>query len=144
MWGLAGYQANATSIARIFHREVGKLFAYGDPPDSDRLAAAAPYRIAEAAGVVLQRDIDTVARLGATAVSELPRLGRALTAALYAGRAEQADLAVLAAYGLVGRSARSLATGPDTIVHPRRAPAEPAARAHHGQSAPAPGQGRGW
>ncbi|WP_030792757.1 DEAD/DEAH box helicase [Streptomyces sp. NRRL S-920] len=110
MWGLAGYQANATAIARIFHREVGQLFAYGDLPDSDRLAAAAPYRIAEAAGAILQRDIDTVARLGAAAVSELPRLGRALTAALDAGRAEQADLAVLAAYGLVGRSARSLAT----------------------------------
>ncbi|MFJ8763158.1 DEAD/DEAH box helicase [Streptomyces cyaneofuscatus] len=110
MWGLAGYQANATAIARIFHREFGQLFAYGDLPDSDRLAAAAPYRIAEAAGAILQRDIDAVARLGAAAVSELPRLGRELTAALDAGRAEQADLAVLAAYGLVGRAARSLAT----------------------------------
>ncbi|MFF5826027.1 DEAD/DEAH box helicase [[Kitasatospora] papulosa] len=109
-WSLAGYQANATAIARIFQKETGQLFAYGDLPDTDALTAAAPYRIAEAAGAVLRRDIDTTARLGAATASELPRLGRALTAALTAGRAEQADLAVLAAYGLVGRSARSLAT----------------------------------
>ncbi|WP_328486094.1 DEAD/DEAH box helicase [Streptomyces zaomyceticus] len=109
MWSLAGYQANATAVARTFQQEVGELFSYGDMPDTDGLTAAAPYRIAEAAGAVLRRDIDTVARLGAAAASELPHLGRALTAALAAGRAEQADLAVLAAYGLVGRSARSLA-----------------------------------
>ncbi|MFG2761619.1 hypothetical protein [Streptomyces wuyuanensis] len=110
MWSLAGYQANATAIARTFQQEVGELFSYGDMPDTDGLTAAAPFRIAEAAGAVLRRDIDTVARLGAAAASELPRLGRALTAAFAAGRAEQADLAVLAAYGLVGRAARSLAT----------------------------------
>ncbi|MFZ3491790.1 DEAD/DEAH box helicase [Streptomyces sp. 5.8] len=109
MWGLAGYQANATAIARDFQREVGELFAYGDMPDSEGLTAAAPYRIAAAAAAVLQRDIDAVAQLGAAAVNELPLLGRELTAAIAAGRAEQADLAVLAAYGLVGRSARSLA-----------------------------------
>ncbi|MFJ8785820.1 DEAD/DEAH box helicase [Streptomyces sp. NPDC102476] len=110
MWSLAGYQANATAIARTFQRQVGELFSYGDMPDTNGLTAAAPYRIAEAAGAVLQRDIDTVAQLGAATASELPRLGRALTTALAAGQAEQADLAVLAAYGLVGRSARSLAT----------------------------------
>ncbi|MEV6957215.1 DEAD/DEAH box helicase [Streptomyces sp. NPDC051183] len=111
MWGLAGYQANATAIARTFQQEVGELFAYGDLPDTDgpTAAAAAPYRIAAAAGAILQRDIDAVAQLGAAAVSEVPRLGRELTVALDAGRAEQADLAVLAAYGLVGRAARSLA-----------------------------------
>ncbi|GKQ33561.1 hypothetical protein ALMP_01120 [Streptomyces sp. A012304] len=110
MWSLAGYQANATAIARTFQKEVGELFTFGDIPGPEGLTAAAPYRIAEAAGAILQRDIDTVAQLGAAAASELPRLGHALTAALAAGRAEQADLAVLAAYGLVGRSARSLAT----------------------------------
>ncbi|MFE1907412.1 DEAD/DEAH box helicase [Streptomyces gardneri] len=109
-WSLAGYQANATAIARTFQQEVGELFSYGDMPDTNGLTTAAPYRIAEAAGAVLRRDIDTVARLGAAAANELPRLGRALTAELAAGNAEQADLAVLAAYGLVGRSARSLAT----------------------------------
>lgn len=107
MWSLAGYQANATAIARTFQQEVTELFSYGEMLDTNGLTAAAPYRIAEAAGAVLRRDIDTVARLGAAAASELPRLGRALTAALAAGWAEQADLAVLAAYGLVGRSARS-------------------------------------
>ncbi|MFF4859992.1 DEAD/DEAH box helicase [Streptomyces rubiginosohelvolus] len=110
MWSLAGYQANATAIARTFQREVGELFTYGDIPSPDGLTAAAPYRIAEAAGAILQRDIDTVAQLGAATASELPHLGRALTVALAAGQAEQTDLAVLAAYGLVGRSARSLAT----------------------------------
>ncbi|MFC8728200.1 DEAD/DEAH box helicase [Streptomyces bacillaris] len=110
MWSLAGYQANATAIARTFQWEVGELFTYGDIPSPDGLTAAAPYRIAEAAGAILQRDIDTVAQLGAATASELPHLGRALTVALAAGQAEQTDLAVLAAYGLVGRSARSLAT----------------------------------
>lgn len=110
MWSLAGYQANATAIARTFQREVGELFTYREFPSPDGLTAAAPYRIAEAAGAILQRDIDTVAQLGAATASELPHLGRALTVALAAGQAEQADLAVLAAYGLVGRSARSLAT----------------------------------
>ncbi|MGW3834782.1 DEAD/DEAH box helicase [Streptomyces microflavus] len=110
MWSLAGYQANATAIARTFQWEVGELFTYGDIPSPDGLTAAAPYRIAEAAGAILQRDIDTVAQLGAATASELPHLGRALTVVLAAGQAEQADLAVLAAYGLVGRSARSLAT----------------------------------
>ncbi|MFK0131896.1 hypothetical protein ACIQRZ_16235 [Streptomyces rubiginosohelvolus] len=38
---------------------------------------------------------------------------------------------------------RSTTTGPDAAAHPQLAPAEPAARAHHGQSAPAPRQGRG-
>ncbi|MFB7969544.1 hypothetical protein [Streptomyces rubiginosohelvolus] len=38
---------------------------------------------------------------------------------------------------------RSTTTGPDTAVHTQRAPAEPAARAHHRQTAPAPRQGRG-
>ncbi|WP_031008971.1 DEAD/DEAH box helicase [Streptomyces sp. NRRL F-5727] len=109
MWSLAGFQANATAVARTFQQEVGELFSYGDMPDTDGLTMAAPYRIAEAAGAVLRRDIDAASRLGASAASELPRLGRALTAALAAGRADQADLAVLAAYGLVGRSARSLA-----------------------------------
>ncbi|PVC92687.1 hypothetical protein DBP21_35300 [Streptomyces sp. CS147] len=34
-------------------------------------------------------------------------------------------------------------TGPDTAAHPQPAPAEPAAPAHHRQTAPAPRQGRG-
>ncbi|MEU8102059.1 hypothetical protein [Streptomyces rubiginosohelvolus] len=38
---------------------------------------------------------------------------------------------------------RSTTTGPDTAAHPQRAPAEPAAPAHHRQTAPAPRQGRG-
>ncbi|MFE8941031.1 DEAD/DEAH box helicase [Streptomyces sp. NPDC007872] len=108
MWSLAGYQANATAIARTFQREVGELFSYERMPDTDGLTTAAPYRIAETSGAILCRDIDTVAILGAATANELPGLGRALTAQLAAGNAEQADLAVLAAYGLVGRSARSL------------------------------------
>ncbi|WP_078942220.1 hypothetical protein [Streptomyces griseus] len=38
---------------------------------------------------------------------------------------------------------RSTTTGPDTAAHPQPAPAEPAAPAHHRQTAPAPRQGRG-
>ncbi|MEU2795495.1 hypothetical protein [Streptomyces sp. NPDC007117] len=38
---------------------------------------------------------------------------------------------------------RSTTTGPDTAVHQQPAPAEPAAPAHHRQTAPAPRQGRG-
>ncbi|MFD4595827.1 hypothetical protein [Streptomyces rubiginosohelvolus] len=34
-------------------------------------------------------------------------------------------------------------TGPDAAAHPQPAPAEPAAPAHHRQTAPAPRQGRG-
>ncbi|MEV7952279.1 hypothetical protein AB0O74_35615 [Streptomyces rubiginosohelvolus] len=38
---------------------------------------------------------------------------------------------------------RSTTTGPDTTAHQQPAPAEPAARAHHRQTAPTPRQGRG-
>ncbi|MFJ3754470.1 hypothetical protein [Streptomyces rubiginosohelvolus] len=38
---------------------------------------------------------------------------------------------------------RSTTTGPDAAAHQQPAPAEPAARAHHRQTAPAPRQGRG-
>ncbi|MFJ6513442.1 hypothetical protein ACIQMO_16940 [Streptomyces sp. NPDC091406] len=38
---------------------------------------------------------------------------------------------------------RSTTTGPDTTAHKQPAPAEPAAPAHHRQTAPAPRQGRG-
>ncbi|MFI5481619.1 hypothetical protein ACIBAB_21120 [Streptomyces rubiginosohelvolus] len=38
---------------------------------------------------------------------------------------------------------RSTTTGPDTTAHQQPAPAEPAPRAHHRQTAPAPRQGRG-
>ncbi|PJN24287.1 hypothetical protein CG717_32560 [Streptomyces sp. CB02613] len=38
---------------------------------------------------------------------------------------------------------RSTTTGPDTAAHPQPATAEPAAPAHHRQTAPAPRQGRG-
>ncbi|MEU0622389.1 hypothetical protein ABZ329_16255 [Streptomyces rubiginosohelvolus] len=38
---------------------------------------------------------------------------------------------------------RSTTTGPDTTAHQQPAPAEPAAPAHHRQTAPAPRQGRG-
>lgn len=51
MWSLAGYQANATAVARTFPQEVGELFSCGDMPDTNGLTAAAPTgRIAEAAG----------------------------------------------------------------------------------------------
>ncbi|MFD4595825.1 hypothetical protein [Streptomyces rubiginosohelvolus] len=38
---------------------------------------------------------------------------------------------------------RSTTTGPDTTAHQQPVPAQPAAPAHHRQTAPAPRQGRG-
>lgn len=107
MWSLAGYQANAATLAKTFQREADDLFIHGDLPSP---AAQAPYRIAQLAGAILQRDIDEVARLGASTQDQLRDLGRRIVAATEDGEADPADIAVLAAYGLTGRAARSLAT----------------------------------
>ena len=105
MWSVAGYQANAATLAAPSRSQVDRYFGRGDVPAE---TASAPYRIAEAVGAVLQRDVNAVARLGVLAQDRVPRLGRALTEALARGEAEQADLSVLAAYSLTGRAARSL------------------------------------
>lgn len=108
MWSLAGYQANATTLAAAFTREVRSLFARGELEVDETPTTAAPYRIAELTGAVLRRDLDQVSRLGQQSADDLPALGRRLVGETAEGRADIADAAVLAAYGLVGRAARHL------------------------------------
>ncbi|MDN3356832.1 DEAD/DEAH box helicase [Actinomadura sp. DC4] len=109
MWSLAGYQANASTLAAAFTREVHALFARDELEDFESPTTTAPYRIAALAGAVLRRDLDEVSRLGAQAAEELPTLGQRLIDETSEGRADVADAAVLAAYGLAGRAARNLA-----------------------------------
>lgn len=121
MWSLAGYQANSVTVAWAFLTEVQQVFSTDErqvdyrrtrggevdgPPMST--TATAPYRLALLTASVLRRDIDEVARLGEQSAGELRALGTALVGAVSEGQAEQADAAVLAAYGLVGRAARHL------------------------------------
>ncbi|MFE1242365.1 DEAD/DEAH box helicase [Streptomyces tendae] len=108
MWSLAGYQANSATLAAEFRTEAMRAFAAAEELVS-AAATAAPYRVAALTGAVLQRDIDEAARLGAQAEADLPVLGEQLVEAARQGLADRADAAVLAAYGLTGRAARSLA-----------------------------------
>jgi hypothetical protein len=109
MWSLAGYQANAAALARDFTREARSLFARGEVEVFETPTAAAPYRIAELTGAVLRRDLDQISRLGQEAADDLRVLGQQLVGQTAEGRADVADATVLAAYGLTGRAARSLA-----------------------------------
>jgi hypothetical protein len=109
MWSLAGYQANAATLAVAFTREARSLFERSEVEDFETPTTAAPYRIAELTGAVLRRDLDAVSRLGQQAADDLPLLGQRLVGETVEGRAEVADAAVLAAYGLTGRGARNLA-----------------------------------
>lgn len=105
MWSLAGYQANATALARSFQEEADSYFRHPRPP---RTATRAPFQITQLTGAILQRDIDQTARLGVIARNEVSDLGRRLLNDIRIGEAEQADLAVLAAYGLLGRAGTAL------------------------------------
>ncbi|MFJ2629952.1 DEAD/DEAH box helicase [Streptomyces sp. NPDC087532] len=108
-WSLAGYQANSATLAVAFLNDVRTYFSLGEQQVVEAPTTAAPYRIAALTGAVLRRDIDAVARLGTQTADELPALGERLVGEAAEGRADQADAAVLAAYGLAGRAARSLA-----------------------------------
>ncbi|MFD7671936.1 DEAD/DEAH box helicase [Streptomyces anulatus] len=109
MWSLAGYQANAATLAVTFTREARSLFARGELEVFETPTTAAPYRIAELTGAVLRRDLDTVSRLGQQTADDLPALGQRLVGETAEGRADVADAAMLAAYGLTGRAVRNLA-----------------------------------
>jgi hypothetical protein len=109
MWSLAGYQANATTLATAFTNEVRTLFRRGELDVAETPLTAAPYRIAELTGAVLRRDLDDVSRLGQLSADSLPAMGRQLVGETAEGRADATDAAVLAAYGLAGRAARNLA-----------------------------------
>ncbi|MEW2491514.1 hypothetical protein, partial [Streptomyces sp. NPDC048411] len=110
LWSLAGYQANASTLAAAFTREARSLFARNESEVFETPTTAAPYRITELTGAVLRRDLDAVSRLGQQTADDLPALGHQLVAETAEGRADVADAAVLAAYGLTGRAARNLAT----------------------------------
>jgi hypothetical protein len=110
MWSLAGYQANAATLAVTFTHEAQSLFARGELGGFETPTTAAPYRIAELTGAVLRRDLDAVSRLGQQTADDLPVLGQRLVGETAEGRADMADAAVLAAYGLTGRAARNLAS----------------------------------
>ncbi|MFE7854092.1 hypothetical protein [Streptomyces sp. NPDC057403] len=60
MWSLAGYQANAATLAVAFTREARSVFALGGLEVFETPTTAAPYRIAELTGAVLRRDLDEV------------------------------------------------------------------------------------
>ncbi|MGW3477958.1 DEAD/DEAH box helicase [Streptomyces althioticus] len=109
MWSLAGYQANAATLAAAFTREARALFARGENEVFETPTTAAPFRIAELTGAVLRRDLDEVSRLGQQTADDLPALGRRLLGETTEGQADVADAAVLATYGLTGRAARNLA-----------------------------------
>ncbi|MFG2563236.1 DEAD/DEAH box helicase [Streptomyces sp. NPDC048496] len=109
MWSLAGYQANSHALATGYLHEVRAHFARGEGQVVESPTTAAPYRIAEVTGALLRRDIYEAARLGEQAREELVVLGHRLVDEAAEGRADQADAAVLAAYGLAGRAARSMA-----------------------------------
>nr|WP_024126083.1 DEAD/DEAH box helicase [Streptomyces sp. FR1]AHE38701.1 DEAD/DEAH box helicase domain-containing protein [Streptomyces sp. FR1] len=109
MWSLAGYQANAATLAVAFTREARSMFAFGELEVFETPTTAAPYRIAELTGAVLRRDLDEVSRLGQQTADDLRVLGQRLLGETAEGRADVADAAVLAAYGLTGRAARNLA-----------------------------------
>ncbi|MEU5797321.1 hypothetical protein ABZ800_27905 [Streptomyces sp. NPDC047813] len=69
MWSLAGYQANASTLAAAFTDEVRRLFTRGEFGVAETPVTAAPYRIAELTGAVLRRDLDC-------ACTDVPSSGR--------------------------------------------------------------------
>ena len=131
-WSLAGYQANSVVLANTL---IGELDAVRDlrvaagGPDAD----SSPRGEADAAmatvldgtarivAAVLVRDVNAVARLGSQATAALPGLGAIMIGAsndnadddgAFGGTdspASLSSLAVLGAYGLLGRSATALA-----------------------------------
>jgi hypothetical protein len=107
-WSLAGYQANSASLAAAFQLtlDVGAGLA---PASVERLDAAAPAGIALIAAAVLLRDSQELARLGRVAGTALPDLAQRFLDDAQGEPLDQADTAVLAAYGLLGRAGAALA-----------------------------------
>jgi superfamily II DNA/RNA helicase len=104
-WSLAGYQANAATVAGSYLREIVQADRTGGPAS----AAAAPQAVAELAAMILQRDTTSVARLGAAAETGAGAFGAALIAEAGASPLDDADATMIAVYGLAGRAARRLA-----------------------------------
>lgn len=106
-WSLAGYQANAAALADDYLAEIDTA-AGREPLGVDPTPAAAPAAIAVVVGAVLRRDVYEVGRLGEMADFAVRQLGRRFLDETGERPLDRADAAVLAVYGLVGRSARAL------------------------------------
>lgn len=107
-WSLAGYQANAAALANEYMAEIDTA-AGTAPLHGPSVADAAPAAIAVIVGAMLRCDVGEVTRLGALAEWTAPQLGRRFLENAGEGPLDTGDGAVLAVYGLVGRSARALA-----------------------------------
>lgn len=108
MWSLAGYQANAASLAQAYLAELGHQ-SDPNPAEVEPVTAAAPAAISAIAGTILCRDISEVGRLGAVAELTVPQLENRLLAQPLGVEPDLSDISMLAAYGLIGRAARGLA-----------------------------------
>jgi len=107
-WSLAGYQANAASLARAYLAELDEEPGL-NPAEAELVTSAAPEAISYLVGMILCRDVREVARLGAGAELAVRQLGDRLLQQTLAEESDLSDISVLAAYGLVGRAARGLA-----------------------------------
>lgn len=132
-WSLAGYQANSVVLANTLIGELDavrdlRAAAIGPDADSglrgeaDAAMATVLDGTARLVAAVLVRDVNAVARLGSQATATLPGLGAIMISAdnddvgaadeVFEGTespASLSSLAVLGAYGLLGRSATALA-----------------------------------
>ncbi len=95
MWSVAGYQANSVVLAEALVREV----------EADGQEPTLGMRLALLVSAILLRDLAFAEREGREAVEAVPALGDALLAAAGDDQVPLDDVAMLAAYGLVGRAA---------------------------------------
>jgi replicative superfamily II helicase len=107
-WSLAGYQANSVAQAQQYLAELDPDVGRA-PADVQPVAAAAPAAILFIVGAVLARDVHEVGRLGVIAEEAAPQLEVRLLEEVGSETLDVSDVAVLAAYGLLGRVARRLA-----------------------------------
>jgi replicative superfamily II helicase len=108
-WSLAGYQANSVAQAKQYLADLDPEVGL-TPADVQPVAAAAPAAILFIVGAILARDVREVGRLGAIAGQAVPQLeARLLVEEVDSEGLDISDVAVLAAYGLLGRAARRLA-----------------------------------
>jgi hypothetical protein len=105
-WSLAGYQANAAALADTYLREIraAEVPSTDEPRAGDLSAKAIPVLVA----VILARDVNAVADLGAAARGTSREIEAMLLAEARRGVIDDGDAAMLAVYGLTGRAARRL------------------------------------
>lgn len=107
-WSLAGYQANAATLAEKYLSEIDGSVGTA-PLEAPVTAEGAPAAIAVLTGQILRRDVSAVTRLGALADLAARGLSRRFLDEAGDRSLDHADMSVLAVYGLVGRAARGLA-----------------------------------